>query len=715
VLSLGANASVELFGGFPLAGEFTWTPEADGSSKLGMYVGIPIAAEGITGQTTVRVNPGGDVLLDNLKVTVGKIAIKQFELGGLSFLYDREADEWAGSAGVVLPIPTRRIKVGATVAVKDGHFSLLEGEVDDINEDLGYGVFLQKVGVAFGLEPLLIGGNFGLSAGPEVLGETLLGFDGGFEFKGAYGTTHFLHGVTVGVDYPPSFTIFGKLTVAEYPLRENRATWYIWREPWFELSGKITVGPPKIAGYRLWGLDATLGGSLRGTEFSAEAEGELEVLTYHAGGAKGLMNNKGVAACGFVSTPSLGDLHGATFSIGGWLSWSGGKGTFYSCDMGELRSHLEDARVQALAAAAGEAPLRLHPDDGKALIRIVGDGGVPRVRLLGPGGRTIETPPTDTPTPGRYPGALVLQDPTTDSLYVLLADTGNGHWRYETLPGSPAVRQVETARPLPAPRVKAKVTDLPRGHRKLSWHLRPIAGQQVVFMEDGPGAPPRVLARTNRAAGSVSFRPTGVPQRKRRIVAVVEERGKPRVRRTVARYTAPPPPRLRRVTKLRASRHGGKLKAHWRSEPAALDYRVIVTDARGGRRLYTTKRPGLSLAGTAATGLRSISVRAVGFDGRVSAAAILALGAKPRLSALRLSPRDVELRLSAPADVEITVRRCKARHCRPAAHLTAPEQPAGTMRLALRHRLAAGSYQVVAQAHDPSGRSPALRRTVTLR
>jgi hypothetical protein len=715
VLTLGANASVELFGGFPLAGEFTWTPEADGSSKLGMYVGIPIAAEGITGQTAVRVSPGGEVLLDNLKVTVGKIAIKQFELGGLSFLYDREAEEWAGSAGVVLPIPTRRVKVGATVAVKNGQFSLLEGEVDDINEDLGYGVFLQKVGVAFGLQPLLIGGNFGLSAGPEVLGETLLGFDGGFEFKGAYGTTHVVHGVTIGVDYPPSFTIFGKLTIAEYPLRENRATWYIWREPWFELSGKITVGPPKIAGYRLWGLDATLGGSLRGTEFSAEAEGELEVLTYHAGGAKGLMNNKGVAACGYVSTPSLGELHGATFAIGGWLSRSGGKGTFYSCDMGELRSKLENARVQALAAAAGEGPLRLHAGDSKALVRIVGDGEVPRVRLVGPGGRTIETPPTDIPAPGRYPGALVLQDPTTDSLYVLLADTGNGRWRYETLPGSPAVRQVETARPLPAPRVSAKVTNLRHGRRELGWHLRPLAGQQVVFMEDGPGAPPRVLARTNRAEGSVTFRPAGVPQRKRRIVALVEERGKPRARRTVAHYTAPPPPRLHRPTELRASRHGGKLKIRWPAEPAALDYRVVVTDARGGTRLHTTKRPSLSLAGSGAVGLRSVSVRAVGFDGRVSGARTLALGAKPRLSALRLSRRDIELRLSAPARVEVTVRRCMARHCRPAIHLTAPEQPAGTMRLALRHRLAAGSYQVVVQARGRSGRSPTLRRTVVLR
>lgn len=134
--------------------------------------------------------------------------------------------------------------------------------------------------------------------------------------------------------------------------------------------------------------------------------------------AAGLLNNKGIAACGSVSTPSLGSLHGASFSIGGWLGWTGGSGSFYSCDMEELSSQLESARPFALASAAGEGLVRLHPGDPKAMIRIVGDGGVPRVRLVGPGGRTIETPPTTTPAPGRYPGALVLQDPTTDSLYV---------------------------------------------------------------------------------------------------------------------------------------------------------------------------------------------------------------------------------------------------------------------------------------------------------
>jgi hypothetical protein len=714
VLTLGANASVELFGGFPLAGEFTWTPEADGSSKLGMYVAIPIAAEGITGKTAVRVNPGGDVQLDNLRVTAGKIAIRQFELGALSFLYDRAEEEWKGSANVVLPIPTRRVKVGATVAVKNGRFSLLEGEVADINEDLGYGIFLQKVGVAFGLEPVVLGGNFELSAGPEVLGTSLLGLEGGFQFEGPHTGTERYNGVTVGIQYPSSFTVSGKVTVANYPLRENSATWYLWREPWFKVSGSMSVGPPKIAGYRLWGLEGTIEGGLRGTEFTAAAEGKLEVLTWDVARAAGLLNNRGAAACGTVSTPSIGSLHGASFSIGGWLGWSGGSGSFYACDMDELRSHLANARTQALASATGDGLVTLHAGDPKAIIRIIGDGGVPRVRLVGPGGRTIETPPTASPTPGSYPGAIVLQDPTTNSLYVLLADPGSGHWSYQTLSDSPPVKMVQTARPLPAPRVSAKVASLPGGKRRLEWHLRPIHGQRVAFMEDGPGAPPRVLARTNRAVGAVTFRPAGVPQRRRRVVAMIEQHGKPRARRTVAHYTAPPPPRLQRVSGLRAVRHGGKLRLRWRPQPAALDYRVVVTNALGGSRLHTVRHPSLTLSGAEAHP-RSASVRAVGFDGHTSAPRTVGLEAKPRLSALRVTRTDVALRLSTTANVKLLVRSCRARHCRLVARLTAPRQPAGTMRLTLPHRLAAGRYRVEAEARGRSGSTSVLRRTVAVR
>src|SRR5690606_27338796 len=67
LLSLGADASVDLLD-FPLAGQFTFTARADGSSRLGLLVGMPVAFGGVTGNTAVKINPGGDMSFDRVEV-----------------------------------------------------------------------------------------------------------------------------------------------------------------------------------------------------------------------------------------------------------------------------------------------------------------------------------------------------------------------------------------------------------------------------------------------------------------------------------------------------------------------------------------------------------------------------------------------------------------------------------------------------------------------
>ena len=105
LLSVGADASVELLD-FPLAGQLTFTPNADGTSRLGLLVAMPVALGGITGETAVKVNPGGDLQFDRLRIEVGEVPIKGFSIGGLKFLYDRTEERWEGAGEVVLPTPT---------------------------------------------------------------------------------------------------------------------------------------------------------------------------------------------------------------------------------------------------------------------------------------------------------------------------------------------------------------------------------------------------------------------------------------------------------------------------------------------------------------------------------------------------------------------------------------------------------------------------------
>src|SRR5690606_15413750 len=126
---------------------------------------------------------------------------------------------------------------------------------------------------------------------------------------------------------------------------------------------------------------------------------------------------------------------------------------------------------------------------------------------------------------------------------------------------------------------RAKPRTRATGRYVLRWNLRRIPGQQVSFIEEGRGVPPRVLTRTRKARGSFAFRPHLLPQRGRRIVAVVEQFGRPRARIPVARYTAPPVPKVVRVKGLRAVRRGGRLVVSWQRLPGAGAYRTYTIEA----------------------------------------------------------------------------------------------------------------------------------------
>jgi hypothetical protein len=135
-------------------------------------------------------------------------------------------------------------------------------------------------------------------------------------------------------------------------------------------------------------------------------------------------------------------------------------------------------------------------------------------------------------------------------------------------------------------------------------------------MEEGRGAPPRVLKTTAAARGTVRFTPVLTLQRGRRIVAIVEQNGIPRTRLPVARYTAPAIGRVTGVKALRATRRGGRVTVTWAPMPAAGSFQVIVGTATGSRTLQTVSRPRLVLTGAAGKATTSVSVSAVGIDGR---------------------------------------------------------------------------------------------------
>jgi hypothetical protein len=169
LMSVGADRSVELFD-FPLAGQLSLTPYDDGTSRLGGLVSLPLPRmDSVTGDAAVNVNPGGDLAFDRLRVEVGALPVRGFGLGNVKFLYDRTEEQWEGAAEVTLPTASR-VRVAAAVVVRHGRFGSFEGSVDGLNQHLAYGVFLQRIGVRVGVDPVHLGGSIGLSAGPKVGG-----------------------------------------------------------------------------------------------------------------------------------------------------------------------------------------------------------------------------------------------------------------------------------------------------------------------------------------------------------------------------------------------------------------------------------------------------------------------------------------------------------------------------------------------------------------
>jgi hypothetical protein len=245
----------------------------------------------------------------------------------------------------------------------------------------------------------------------------------------------------------------------------------------------------------------------------------------------------------------------------------------------------------------------------------MGQGGAPQVRLHGPDGRVIDTPAAGHGGAMKDGSFVAIRDDRRNYTDVLIKKPG-ARWTYEVLPGSAQVGHVETAGELPELEVDANVRRIGR-QAVLGWKLGNVAGRKVTLMEAGPGAPPRVLAKGVTADGSVRFAPYLTPERDRQIVALVEQDGKPRSRQVVARYVAPALPRVTRVAGLKAVRRGGTVKASWHKMAGALKYRVLVVERSGRRTLKTVNAPRLVLRGAQARATRSVSVRAVGFDGKV--------------------------------------------------------------------------------------------------
>jgi hypothetical protein len=566
--------------------KFSLTSEGGGSTRIEVALELPEVFSGAAGadggasfenaftaSNTEGVRHSAKAKIDRAWL-FGKVKVSGIELAldgpPLAFEGSASLEFTSGLAG-----DTKfTITVGLSEEVK-GAFpfvSKLGLQASGIDKPLGYGIFLQRVGGEFTRCSSGDGGqvsaNGGLSLGPQI--------DLGDLFEGELVS---LDGdVKLALCEPRTIEVSGKSKIVDIPVggAELKYTW----GGVAELSGRVnwSVG--------VYGVDATIRqGRISQKAANVEAEGTFFLFGQPLNRAETLVSSRGVAAC----FDKAGKRVGISRPWGGSINFLAN-----ACDVGPMR------------AAVAQAGVRRFPVPRNAGVHVLELSGTGPFTLRDPSGATVST---DVLQSDRL---LVVRDGGRDVTSVVLYGPAAGTWSVE---GGGAL---STAAALPQPTVKARVSG--RGaKRKLSWKVRRIPGQTVTFVERGSRTL-RTLGSSTRASGALRFSPDPVAGRRRTVEAVFSQAGAPRATLVAARYTAPPPPRLGRVRRVKLRR--GTLT--WRRQRAAASYSVAVR-LRDGRTLsFEPKAPRVKV-GRKVRGRVRATITPLGRDGSPGPAASLRL------------------------------------------------------------------------------------------
>jgi hypothetical protein len=504
------------------------------------YVGSVSVAAGFTADNDHGSN------FSQLEIKVAKLEAAGIELKDVSIKW-KEGGTWSGSATLTLRFASA-YSLTAGIGLKEGDLSSLSGAVGNLNAMVSPGVYLQSIGFGWERNPLALSGTVGFSAGPSVAGKTAVSVNGTFKAK---------------LDDPLVFEVTGNAKLADQFSLGNVFMRYS-SNGLFELGGKLN-----------WDLDvAYVNGEVNGFVDGLDAA-ELEGMVHTciripwapdpcAGGGF-IVSNIGIAACVDVYLGSVG--------IG--YDWGGDFDLWWgSCDLGPWRpAYPKGARI----AAANRFQLRAGLPS--AAFKVEGAGGAPNVTLTGPHGEKISA---TSAHPTAKTKRLFAVQSANDTTYLVVKHPAAGTWTL-TDDGTFPIQRVREAFGLPQPSAHAGVT----GHGRdltLHWRLRPIEGQRVQFVEEGSGVR-NVIATTSAKTGQMRFRPAEGPAGRRKIVALVEQDGRPRTSIPAGSYRAPGPLRPARPEHLRIARHGAKLVVSWSGPKQGFRHTAYLERSDGVRLL----------------------------------------------------------------------------------------------------------------------------------
>ncbi len=563
--------------GFPVEGDFDIILK-EHSVEIPITLKLPDIFGGLTGSTTLKADNEHGLTVSSVKFGLAELSIGDaFVLSDVEVAWDGDADSWSGGANLKI--------VGAEMGV---HVTFEKGEFTDGDITIPLGpfpgltlftdVYLNSINGHFHMKPkdvvIGVGALFGAQPLPP---DTYV-----YNVRGDLTVTIL---PTFAVDFVGDGSI-GKIAV-------SHSTAHADADGHFAVSGSAGFDLPALHGSGK--LDAFFDTSTR--NFGGRLDSTLtlgEGLVSVDIGVLALITPEKVAGCekplgGFAYTfktrkvdVEFGSCPGEPPSA----TW---------CDPSHLQACVDALKNKqgksAVARAAQDGPPNFTLPGGLtgASVQVLGVSGPPSVTLISPSGATVTPVPMNDPGAGSAPAVFGTNEATTS---IGLRSPAGGNWKVEATSGT--VAEIDVARELPTPSVKAKV----RGHgrnRVLTYKTTSRKDLAIRFYER-IGRGQRQIRVVKGGRGKFHFTAGDGQGGKREIVAQAEQSGLPVLQHTVASYRAPGPIRPH-VRGLKVRRAGKKIVVRWRRARGAKNY-VVRFDVIGGRHLQrTTSRNKAKLGG----------------------------------------------------------------------------------------------------------------------
>lgn len=576
--------------GFAAAGKVEVFLTATGV-RIPISLKLPSVFGGVTGSAVLRGERGRGLILDSLHFGVTEAPVGPLLLKKLAIDYDGAGEAWSGELELHLPPQPGGVKLAGKARFERGRFKSGEVTVTPPFPPgivVAPGVWLVSVTGGFELDPVKItlGGAFGaLPVGP-----------------GGPFTATVTGKASVSFGDPVTFTYTGTGAIFDIALTREEAVattdGYVRIQGSSELDLKILQERGTA--------DVVLDGPRK--RFSGELRGQIKLLDHEFLGVKAVVSTEGLGGCYELAVVDLGFGYRWGDDLPSIL--------FPSCD---LSAYTPGTPVSGTPDVAAGATFTVPKGAPSMSVRVRGAGALPGVSLQDPSGAVVPVyvlPPGAADVPA---GAKAVGLQTgADVLTIGIDKPAAGTWRLLPVAIAGAAAKggraraaafsgVEVARGLPAPKVSATLRRRGRT-RALRYRVTRRAGLVTRFVETGRGVS-RELGTAKAAQGTLRIPGGDLPGGRRTITAVVTDHGVPRLRRTVATYTAPARTRPARPRRVRARRSGSAVVVRWSAAPHAAGYLVRVR-AGGTRaaRLVSGRKRSVRIGGLPRSGRITVSV-----------------------------------------------------------------------------------------------------------